>query len=247
MNPPRAAAPTPRGRLGAVLLTAMLLAGAFSASLAPTATLVLHHGVLAASLADLVLLSIGAAGTLAAAWYALTAAVLLICCTATQRSRRSLRRLAAISHRWGAPGLRRLATAGAVIGLLGASAPALAAPVVADDLSWGSTTPTASDVAPTAASSDTQETAPTPEEAPTPENTTTPDGLTPPSSPASNTYTVKAGDCLWNIARRALPEGASNAAIASEWQSWYQHNRAVIGANPDLLHPGQILHAPSLS
>lgn len=58
------------------------------------------------------------------------------------------------------------------------------------------------------------------------------------------TYTVKRGDCLWNIAKAHLPAGASEATIDAEWHRWYAANRQVVGDNPDLIHPGQILHAP---
>lgn len=55
---------------------------------------------------------------------------------------------------------------------------------------------------------------------------------------------VRAGDTLWDIARRSLPPGATAAEIAAEWPRWYTANRASIGADPDLLLPGQLLHPP---
>lgn len=56
---------------------------------------------------------------------------------------------------------------------------------------------------------------------------------------------VTPGDCLWRIAARTLGPNPTNAAIAAEWPRWYEANRAVIGADPDLLHPGMVLRAPA--
>lgn len=56
--------------------------------------------------------------------------------------------------------------------------------------------------------------------------------------------TVAAGDCLWAIAARRLPIGASATQIDTAWRQWYAANRSVIGADPDMLIPGQRLHPP---
>jgi resuscitation-promoting factor RpfA len=61
---------------------------------------------------------------------------------------------------------------------------------------------------------------------------------------ASDHVTVKRGDNLWNIAKDHLPAGASNAEVNREWQRWYDANRQVIGDNPDLILPGQVLRPP---
>lgn len=61
---------------------------------------------------------------------------------------------------------------------------------------------------------------------------------------AAGQHVVVRGDTLWDIAAANLPDGASNADIARETQRWYQANRQVIGENPDLILPGQILQAP---
>lgn len=45
------------------------------------------------------------------------------------------------------------------------------------------------------------------------------------------TYTVKAGDNLSTIAAR----------YGMNWKTLYEMNRSVIGSNPNLIHPGQIL------
>jgi hypothetical protein len=55
---------------------------------------------------------------------------------------------------------------------------------------------------------------------------------------------VDAGDCLWLIAARRLDDGATSAQVTAETRRWYAANRAVIGADPDLLRPGQVLVPP---
>ena len=55
----------------------------------------------------------------------------------------------------------------------------------------------------------------------------------PPKKPnAPKTYTVKKGDCLYNIARQFY--GNPN-----EWKKIYNANKGVIGKNPNLIYPGQ--------
>lgn len=51
------------------------------------------------------------------------------------------------------------------------------------------------------------------------------------------TYTVVRGDCLWNIAKKFYGNGAQYAKI-------YDANRGVIGGNPNLIYPGQVLTIP---
>ncbi|MFE4463675.1 hypothetical protein ACFRCR_01035 [Oerskovia sp. NPDC056781] len=55
---------------------------------------------------------------------------------------------------------------------------------------------------------------------------------------------VLRGDSLWSLAERALGEGATDGEVAAEWQRWYAANTAVIGEDPDLIRPGQVLRAP---
>lgn len=55
---------------------------------------------------------------------------------------------------------------------------------------------------------------------------------------------VRRGDTLWDIARRHLPAGASDAQVARAWPRWYAANRAVIGSDPALIRPGQRLRVP---
>lgn len=56
---------------------------------------------------------------------------------------------------------------------------------------------------------------------------------------------VRRGDTLWHLAARSLGPGAHAAEIAAEWPRWWQTNRLVIGADPDLLLPGTRLSVPS--
>jgi hypothetical protein len=55
---------------------------------------------------------------------------------------------------------------------------------------------------------------------------------------------VTFGDCLWSIAARHLRPDATAAQVAAETTRWYAANAAVIGPDPDLLRPGQVLTAP---
>jgi nucleoid-associated protein YgaU len=55
---------------------------------------------------------------------------------------------------------------------------------------------------------------------------------------------VEPGDSLWRIAARQLPPGADADTIDAAWRLWYAANRSVIGADPNLLLPGQQLHVP---
>ncbi len=65
------------------------------------------------------------------------------------------------------------------------------------------------------------------------------------AEPTPTTYLVRRGDTLWSIAARHLPAGASNAQVAAAWPRWYAANRAVIGADPDLIRAGQRLVVPT--
>jgi nucleoid-associated protein YgaU len=59
---------------------------------------------------------------------------------------------------------------------------------------------------------------------------------------------VVAGDCLWDIAadalRRAGPEPGP-ADVAAAVQAWWSANADVIGPDPDLILPGQVLQPPA--
>src|SRR3954447_3611537 len=104
-------------------------------------------------------------------------------------------------------------------------------PVCGKRLTGGSTT-VADAPAPKAAPAPT--TAPKATTAPAPK--ATPKTTTPaaPSAPAldGNTYTVQAGDWLTKIADK----------VGEDWHQLYTDNQAVIGADPNIIRPGQRLH-----
>ena len=54
---------------------------------------------------------------------------------------------------------------------------------------------------------------------------------------------VRPGDTLWAIARIGLPR-PDNDDVAARVREIHQANRAVIGADPDLIRPGQRLRMP---
>ena len=55
--------------------------------------------------------------------------------------------------------------------------------------------------------------------------------LTPISTSTKTTYTVQAGDNLSKIATK----------YGTTWQTIYNNNRYVIGNNPNIIKPGQVL------
>ncbi len=67
----------------------------------------------------------------------------------------------------------------------------------------------------------------------------------PSTRPPAAAVTVHAGDSLWRIAAAHLPAGSSDADVASAWPLWYAANRDVVGPDPGLIHPGQLLTAPA--
>lgn len=63
---------------------------------------------------------------------------------------------------------------------------------------------------------------------------------------AAGVIVVAPGDTLWDLAAGTLPPGSTDAEITASWHAWYELNRAVVGDDPDRLHPGQLLQAPPL-
>ena len=55
--------------------------------------------------------------------------------------------------------------------------------------------------------------------------------------PPRRSYTVVRGDSLSKIAKREWGD-------ANKWRKLYDANRAVVGDNPDLIKPGQVLVIP---
>ena len=70
-------------------------------------------------------------------------------------------------------------------------------------------------------------------------------GLRPSARTTADEVVVHRGDTLWSIVARQLGADASDAEVAASWPAWHEANRAVIGADPDRLVPGQRLHAPA--
>jgi nucleoid-associated protein YgaU len=139
-----------------------------------------------------------------------------------------------------------LASAAAMPSLasLTSGAPAVARP--ASDLPAPGFAPTAPDAA----------AAPDPSWVPTRPSVRAPRGgalllrSTRPSTEASteaSAVVVRRGDSLWSIVAAALGPGATDAEIARTWPLWYAQNRALIGADPDVLLPGMQLQAPERS
>ncbi|MBE7700717.1 LysM peptidoglycan-binding domain-containing protein [Oerskovia sp. Sa1BUA8] len=64
------------------------------------------------------------------------------------------------------------------------------------------------------------------------------------SAASTVSVVVLRGDSLWSLAARSLGQGATDAQIAVEWQRWFAANAEVIGQDPDLIRPGQVLVAP---
>jgi nucleoid-associated protein YgaU len=58
----------------------------------------------------------------------------------------------------------------------------------------------------------------------------------PPAATAGTSYTVKSGDSLSKIAKHHYGE-------SSGWKRIFEANRDTI-KDPDLIHPGQVLHIP---
>lgn len=66
----------------------------------------------------------------------------------------------------------------------------------------------------------------------------------PAEEPDPQTHRVGPGDSLWTIASEHLGEDADPAAVAEAWPRWYEANRAAIGPDPGLIHPGLALQVP---
>jgi hypothetical protein len=70
----------------------------------------------------------------------------------------------------------------------------------------------------------------------------------PAGSDVTGAHVVVRGDCLWHIAAGRLLDQlgrpASNGEVATAVQAWWTANADVIGPDPDLLLPGQVLRPP---
>lgn len=63
-------------------------------------------------------------------------------------------------------------------------------------------------------------------------------------SDAARSVEVRRGDTLWAIVAAHLGPEADVSAVAAAVDRWYHLNHAVIGADADLLRPGQVLEVP---
>jgi hypothetical protein len=58
---------------------------------------------------------------------------------------------------------------------------------------------------------------------------------------AGERYVVRPGDSLWSIAQAHPTDGDD---VELRWRAIWAANRDVVGADPDLIHPGQALRLP---
>ncbi|WP_040338404.1 LysM peptidoglycan-binding domain-containing protein [Candidatus Blastococcus massiliensis] len=69
-----------------------------------------------------------------------------------------------------------------------------------------------------------------------------------PDAPAPGAHVVLRGDCLWDIAAAELTarlgRTPTDGETARATHAWWLTNAAVIGSDPDLLLPGQVLRPP---
>jgi hypothetical protein len=70
----------------------------------------------------------------------------------------------------------------------------------------------------------------------------------PEKPPPAAAHVVAPGECLWYIAadrlRQAGDPRPSHADTAAATAAWWHANRTVIGPDPNLIHPGQVLRPP---
>lgn len=196
--------------------------------------------------------------------------LLLLASAVLHRVGLALHHLDAVAARVTPAALRRVVAVGVGAGIgLGVVAPAGATEV---DLGWEITAESASagrtateqpeaDLLPAAATAPVMPTAVMPT-AVTPTAVTptavTPTAVTERGTPVSPTPTatsatpaataghvVSVGDSLWTIAEKHLPAGSTVGDVAAAWPAWHQANRDLIGPDPDLIRPGQVLVAPA--
>ena len=64
---------------------------------------------------------------------------------------------------------------------------------------------------------------------------------------AGSEYTVVTGDTLWGIARSILSQSGTRpdgGEVSVAWKAIYESNTDVVGADPNLILPGQVLTIP---
>jgi nucleoid-associated protein YgaU len=65
-----------------------------------------------------------------------------------------------------------------------------------------------------------------------------------PAHPRHPAVVVRPGDTLWALAEHDLPPPATHQQVTARWHAVYRRNRGVIGPDPDLILPGQVLSLP---
>lgn len=63
-------------------------------------------------------------------------------------------------------------------------------------------------------------------------------------SEVAGSVVVRPGDSLWAIAEARLAPGATDAEVAAATTAWFEHNRDVVGTDPDLIQPALRLRSP---
>jgi hypothetical protein len=210
---------------------------------------------------DIVELAAVAVGTVVAGWTGLHALIALACVLAGRRGRRWAAGERAVARH--APAVvRRLAraAAGAGIGLALTAPTAMALPgwgagaatssdhpVVAVELGWQPTDGVPDDGK--AAGEQAQDRSASPRSSSAPERSSLVNRGLRAGMERTPLVVVEPGDTLWAIAADRLdPERAAadpaDAEVAAAVSRWHQANRKVLGANPDLIHPGTVLHQP---
>lgn len=67
------------------------------------------------------------------------------------------------------------------------------------------------------------------------------------ADPGPETWIVEAGDHLWAIAAETVADRTGRTddeSVGAYWQRLIEANRHVVGDDPDLIHPGQIIELP---
>ena len=79
-----------------------------------------------------------------------------------------------------------------------------------------------------------------PERAVAPDVRDRPAPVVPARTTPADVYVVQPGDSLWSIAQAHPARSPTDA----RWRAIWAENRDVVGADPDLIHPGQSLRLP---
>ena len=112
-----------------------------------------------------------------------------------------------------------------------------AAPSTATSAPGTATAPTTSPEPPTSGTSPSSEDL----RPSTPQPPGAPDGAAAGPPPSGCNAVVVPGDTLWDLALVRLPSGATLSQVAAATGALYAANAAVVGPDPDLILPGQVL------